>query len=53
MERYRCLYVAVEHATFTPLVIGTNGGMCNACGLGIACYHWLLDRLDRYPACIV
>ena len=51
----RCLYV--EHATFTPLVICTNangaGGMCNDCGLGIACYHWLLVRLDRYPACIV
>ena len=25
----RCLYV--EHATFTPLVIGTNGGMGDEC----------------------
>ena len=25
----RCLYV--EHATFTPLIIGTNGGMGDEC----------------------
>ena len=33
-----------EHATFTPLVFGTNGGMVRECALFIKIWQWNLQK---------